>query len=88
MLPTPRLQARDKKTRDPFLIAFGIYGGVGMQLALSVAGGLLLGHYLDKRWDTQPWLALIGITLGSVGGFYNLVRILIWNQKRREKKAL
>lgn len=57
-----------------------------MQLALSVAGGLLLGHYLDKRWGTHPWLALTGLFLGTVGGFYNLVRILIWKQRRKEKK--
>jgi len=87
MLPTPGLQDPGKKTGDPFLIAFGVYGGVGMQLALSVAGGLLLGNYLDKRWDTHPWLALIGLSLGTIGGFYNLVRILIWKQRRKEEKS-
>jgi ATP synthase protein I len=81
------LEAKKKKSGDPFLLAFGIYGGVGMQLALSVAGGLLLGNFLDKRWDTQPWLALIGLTLGAIGGFYNLIRILIWNQRRKEDKS-
>jgi F0F1-type ATP synthase assembly protein I len=86
VLPTAGLQDRPKKSGDPFLIAFGIYGGVGMQLALSVVGGLLLGNYLDGRWDTKPWLALSGLTLGAAGGFYNLLKILIWNQRRKEAK--
>jgi len=80
------LKEKKEKTGDPFLLAFGIYGGVGIQLGLMVSGGLLVGHYLDKRWDIHPWLALIGIFLGTVGGFYNLVKILIWNQERKDRK--
>ncbi len=73
------------KGTDPFLIAFGIYGGVGTQLAAAVVGGLLLGDFFDKRWGTSPYLALLGLLLGSVGGFVNLIKILTWNQKRRRR---
>ena len=77
---------KPKKQGDPFLIAFGVYGGVGFQLAASVVAGLLIGNYLDGRWGTAPWLAMGGLFLGTVGGFYNLIRILIWNQERKEKR--
>lgn len=80
------MKNRKPQQGDPFLIAFGIYGGVGFQLATSVVAGLLIGGYLDKRWDTSPWLTLTGLILGGVGGFYNLIKILSWNQKRRERK--
>jgi len=70
------------------LIAFGIYGGVGFQLAASVVGGLLIGAYFDKRWGLSPWLTMTGLILGAVGGFYNLIRILDWNQQRRDKKEV
>ena len=75
------------KQSDPFIVAFGIYGGVGFQLAGSVVGGLLLGAYVDKHWGTAPWLAMTGLILGSVGGFYNLIKILNWNQSRRERRS-
>ncbi|MDO8462323.1 MAG: AtpZ/AtpI family protein [Deltaproteobacteria bacterium] len=68
---------------DPFLIAFGVYGAVGFQLAISVIGGLLIGSTLDKKWGTDPWLTLTGLILGSVGGFYNLIRILTWKKNRK-----
>jgi len=80
------LKAKPPKGGDPFLVAFGIYGGVGLQLAAAVVGGLLLGHYLDGRWGTHPWLAMTGLFLGTVGGFFNLIKILIWNQQRKQSR--
>lgn len=76
----------DPKDRDPFLIAFGVYGAVGFQLAATVVGGLLLGQWLDKKWDISPWMTLAGMVVGIVGGFYNLIRITTWNQARKERK--
>ncbi len=67
------------------MIAFGIYGGVGFQLAGSVVGGLLIGNYFDKKWETAPWLAMTGLILGAIGGFYNLIKILSWNDQRKKK---
>lgn len=72
-----------KVPNDNFFIAWGLYGAVGFQLAAMVVGGLLLGHYVDKRLGTSPWLALIGLTIGTIGGFYNLIRILHWKGGRR-----
>jgi len=68
------------------MLAFGIYGGVGFQLAASVIGGLLLGNALDQHWGTAPWLAMSGLAVGSIGGFVNLIKILNWNQRRKERK--
>ena len=68
--------------KDPFWITFGIYGAVGIQLALSVVAGLLLGNYLDNKWGSRPWLALMGLTIGFAGGLYNLIRILRWRDNK------
>ncbi|MCP5468147.1 MAG: AtpZ/AtpI family protein [Deltaproteobacteria bacterium] len=86
VLARPALAAKKQKEADPLWLAFGIYGSVGLQLAAAVVGGLLLGDYLDGRWQTGPWMALTGLILGSIGGFVNLMRILDWNQKRRNSK--
>lgn len=75
-----------KENGDPFLIAFGVYGAVGFQLAATVIGGLLLGSWLDKKYGLTPWLTVSGLIVGSVGGFYNLIRLLDWNQKRKDVK--
>lgn len=67
--------------KDPFWTTFGIYGALGIQLALAVIGGWLLGNYADQRLETGPWIALIGLILGFGGGLYNLIRTLKWRQK-------
>ena len=72
-------EGRDK---DSFLVAWGVYGAVGVQLAVMVVGGLLLGHWVDGKWGTSPWLALAGLVVGSIGGFYNLIRLLQWRGKK------
>ena len=70
---------------DSAVVAYGIYGAVGFQLAGAVVGGLLLGNWLDGKCGTSPWIALGGLVVGSVGGFYNLIRLLSWNQARKDQ---
>lgn len=50
------------------------YMGLGTELAASVAGMLLLGYFLDKHFNTSPWLLLVGAAAGFVGGFYNFIK--------------
>lgn len=67
--------------KDPLWLIFGIYGAVGIQLALAVIGGWFIGNYFDGRLQTAPWLALIGLIGGFIGGLYNLIRILKWRSR-------
>lgn len=66
------------------LYTVGLYGAVGIQLAASVVAGLVFGNYIDGKIGTSPWLAMAGTVLGTVGGIWNLVKIL----KRDEKRGL
>ena len=85
MKPSEAASSKNPKQKgDPFLLAFGVYGAVGFQLAATVIGGLFFGSWLDKKFGTDPWLTVIGLVLGSVGGFYNLIRLLTWNQSRKK----
>lgn len=43
-------------------------------MAVAVIGCLLLGHWADGKLGTDPWLALLGIILGSIAGFRSLLR--------------
>ncbi len=33
-----------------------------------------IGHALDGRWGTKPWLLFAGLMLGLCMGFYELIR--------------
>ncbi|PIR24833.1 MAG: hypothetical protein COX62_05850 [Deltaproteobacteria bacterium CG_4_10_14_0_2_um_filter_43_8] len=75
----------NKNDKDSIYVALGIYGAIGFQLAISVVGGLLLGNWIDSWLETEPWFLLLGLLLGAGAGFYNLIRLLKWNEKRRDK---
>jgi ATP synthase protein I len=68
---------------SPFTV-YALYGGAGIQLAVSVIAGLLLGGWADGHFGTRPWLALAGVVLGFIGGLANLIRIVEVAARRRK----
>ena len=48
------------------------YSSLGFQVALSIFIGLGLGVYLDKRFETHPYLMFLGLGLGIAAGFRNI----------------
>lgn len=64
--------------------AYGIYGGVGIQLAVSVLAGAFLGRYLDKKLDSFPLFIIVGTLLGTIAGFLNLYRVLKYQEKNND----
>jgi F0F1-type ATP synthase assembly protein I len=51
-------------------------GTVGLEVVLSIAVGLLGGHWLDGKLGTGPWLALIGLAYGLAAGGRAIYRAL------------
>lgn len=58
------------------LRAVGLVSGLGLELGLTTVGGALLGHYLDERWGTGPWLTLAGMFCGLGAGLSGVVAII------------
>lgn len=56
--------------------ALGTVASAGMTLVVATAGGTLLGYFLDRWLATSPWLTLIGLGLGVVAGFRELIRTI------------
>ena len=54
----------------------GVVGGLGFVLAATTVLGAWLGHYLDGRWGTGPWLTLGGTLVGMGAGFFEVVSVL------------
>ena len=55
--------------------ALGLAVSIGVPFGVLVSSGALGGMYLDKRWNTTPWLTVAGVVLGAVAAFINLVRV-------------
>lgn len=48
------------------------YSSLGLQVALSIFIGLGFGIYLDKRFETHPYLLFLGLGLGIAAAFRNI----------------
>ena len=53
----------------------GSLSTVGLTMALSIAIGVAVGYYIDKRFGTEPWFLLIFFGLGVAAAFRNLYRL-------------
>ena len=45
-----------------------------MNFVFSVAAGALLGWFIDWLLGSTPWLMLVGLIAGLIGGFYRFIR--------------
>jgi ATP synthase protein I len=48
------------------------FSSLGLAVALSIFIGLAIGVYLDRHFDTTPWLTLIGLAMGIAAGYRNI----------------
>jgi F0F1-type ATP synthase assembly protein I len=62
---------------------------MGFQLAAAVVLFLLLGHWIDKKFNIAPFGKLIGVVIGSVGGFmkfFKTVASITADEERQRAK--
>ena len=53
---------------------WGQLAGIGLQMAVGVCLGVVVGHWLDKRFAWEPWGTVIGASLGLAAGMYLLIK--------------
>lgn len=59
---------------------------LAMELPLVMAGSVVIGggigYLLDRYFHTEPILMVIGGILGFVGGTWDIIRRLSWDEKQ------
>lgn len=60
------------------------YSSIGLMFPASIAVGLAIGYFLDKLFNTNPYLLIIFTIYGVIAGFVNLIRITKQNGKRKK----
>lgn len=53
--------------RDKLFYILGMGTQFGFMVALTLAGLLVLGVYLDRALDTKPMFTILGVVLGLAG---------------------
>jgi F0F1-type ATP synthase assembly protein I len=75
-----------KKTLNDFnqtLKEIGPYLGIGVQLAATIIIMLLIGQWLDEKFEKKYVFTIIFAFLGVVSGMYNLLRTLNYLEKKK-----
>jgi F0F1-type ATP synthase assembly protein I len=60
--------------KDPGRPTWLRYSGIGFEFVAAVGVFALIGYWVDRRWQIEPWGLVIGVFLGLIGGMYNLIR--------------
>ena len=67
-----------------FYARIGRLSSIIFILPSCMAVGWLIGYYLiDRYFATYPWGTVILVLLGAAAGFYEIVRILILDQRSK-----
>lgn len=64
----------------------GNYSTVGLEFALSVIVGLLIGQWLDEKFDTGGWLTALWFFFGLVAGIRAVYRALVRANREAEQE--
>lgn len=75
------MNRRKRTIRGPdpsTLILLTRMAGIGWFVAISIAGGALVGVWLDRQFGTQPALLLVGLAAGVIVAFLGMFRLLRW----------
>lgn len=64
-----------RRDRNPYRL-LAVYTSIIFLLPSMLLGGYLIGSFADEKFGTDPWLTVLGLLLGGVGGFVQVFQIL------------
>jgi len=65
----------DSSRKDPEM-RWGKFAGMGLETAVGVGLGYIVGNWLDTKYGWSPWGVLVGLMLGLCAGTYLLLKEL------------
>lgn len=74
----------DKETKKT-VIQLAYASSIGIAMVLTIFGGLYLGFYLDRKFDTGYTLTIIFLVIGIIAGFRNLYVLIKKNFPDEQK---
>ncbi len=59
---------------EPSKLALAL--SVGSIISSNIIGGIVVGYFLDRWLQTDPWMVVVGLVLGTTSAFIGLYRIM------------
>jgi ATP synthase protein I len=78
--PEPKPEPPNSERREKFWVQAARYSELAMIFPAAVVVGWLVGAGLD-RWLHTTWLYLVGLVLGALAGFAELIRLAMQDSK-------
>jgi len=75
------MRLNDKEEIRKIITALGFFSSIGISMAVAIVLGALIGHWIDKTFNTDPWGFFIFICFGITAAFRNLY---IMSKRARE----
>lgn len=75
---------KDKNSETYHIL--GLVGSFGFTTAGAIAGGYFIGSYLDRKFNTSPWIMISFIMLGIIGSFIELFKLArkLFHENRKD----
>lgn len=70
--------------REPLWRYLSLISEIGLLIAISTIGGLLIGIWLDGRLNTKGIFSIIFLLLGLSGGLLGCYRLLKETEEKNE----
>ena len=61
-----------KRESKRFIRELAYFSSIGFAVAFSIFIGLGIGVYLDRKFDTHPWLTFVFLGMGIAAGYRNI----------------
>lgn len=74
----------EEKEKDGVMLSVAPYLTLGIQLAITVVVFFFIGKYADEYFGTKPWLMIVLILVGMVGGMVKFFRTVIELSKKED----
>jgi len=80
-------EKKDESKKDNPVVAYARYSEIGFVIPAAVFLGYFIGKALD-HWLHTKWLFLVGLMLGAVAGFIEMIRMATSSpdDKRKNKE--
>jgi len=76
----PDQRPEENKPEQNIWRQIGRYSHLGFVLPASIVVGLAIGAALD-HWLKTTWWTLVGLLVGCVAGFFELIRVILQASK-------
>jgi ATP synthase protein I len=76
----------EENEKNGVMLAVAPYLTLGIQLAITVVLFFFIGKYADEYFGTKPWLMIVLIMAGVIGGMVKFFRTVIELGKKEENE--